>query len=71
MISFAVWGMGDVFGGGSFGNTVAEVGSVKINANGHPQSVQRELDRLRRMNIEPGESPAAWRARPGRTIVGE
>ena len=28
MVSFAVWGMGDVFGGGFFGNTVAEVGAV-------------------------------------------
>ena len=71
MISFAVWGMGDVFGGGFFGNTVAEVGSVKINANDIHNQYQRELDRLRRMNIDLGKSPAAWRARPGRTIVGE
>ena len=52
MISFAVWGMGDVFGGGFFGNTVAEVGSVKINANDIHNQYQRELDRLRRMNID-------------------
>ena len=52
MVSFAVWGMGDVFGGGFFGNTVAEVGSVKINANDIHNQYQRELDRLRRMNID-------------------
>jgi peptidyl-prolyl cis-trans isomerase D len=52
MVSFAVWGMGDVFGGGFFGNTVAEVGSVKISANDVSNQYKRELDRLRRMNID-------------------
>ena len=52
MVSFAVWGMGDVFGGGFFGNTVAEVGSVKITANDVQNQYTRELDRLRRMNID-------------------
>ena len=52
MVSFAVWGMGDVFGGGFFGNTVAEVGSVKITANDINNQYKRELDRLRRMNID-------------------
>lgn len=51
VLSFAVWGMGDIFSGGFFGNTVAEVGRVKITAPQIHNEYQQELNRLRRMNI--------------------
>lgn len=53
VLSFAIWGMGDVFTGGLFGNTVAEVGPIKIGAQQVGNEYQRELNRLRRMNIDP------------------
>ncbi len=51
MLSFAIWGMGDIFSGGFFGNTVAEVGPVKIGAQQVGNEYQRELNRLRSMNV--------------------
>ena len=51
MLSFALWGMGDIFSGGFFGNTVAEVGPVKIGAQQVGNEYQRELNRLRSMNV--------------------
>ena len=51
MLSFAIWGMGDIFSGGLFGNTVAEVGPVKIGAQQVGNEYQRELNRLRSMNV--------------------
>ncbi len=52
MLSFAIWGMGDIFSGGFFGNTVAEVGPVKIGAQQVGNEYQRELNRLRSMNVD-------------------
>ena len=53
VLSFAIWGMGDVFTGGLFGNTVVEVGPIKIGTQQVGNEYQRELNRLRRMNIDP------------------
>ena len=50
MLSFALWGMGDIFSGGFFGNMVAEVGPIKIGAQQVGNEYQRELNRLRSMN---------------------
>ena len=52
VLSFAIWGMGDIFSGGFFGNTVAKVGPVKIGAKQIGDEYQRELNRLRSMNID-------------------
>jgi peptidyl-prolyl cis-trans isomerase D len=45
--------MGDVFTGGLFGNTIAEVGPIKIGAQQVGNEYQRELNRLRRLNVDP------------------
>ena len=52
VLSFAMWGMGDIFSGGFFGNTVAEVGPLKISAQQVGNEYQRELNRLRSMNVD-------------------
>lgn len=54
VLSFAIWGMGDIFTGGFFGSdTVAEVGKEKISATRLENEYRRELNRLRSMNIDP------------------
>ena len=53
VMSFAVWGMGDIFTGGLFGGTVAEVGPIKIGTQQVSNEYKRELNRLRRMNVDP------------------
>jgi len=52
VLSFAIWGMGDIFSGGFFGNTVAKVGDVKIGANEVGLEFQREINNLRRRGMD-------------------
>jgi peptidyl-prolyl cis-trans isomerase D len=47
IISFAVWGIGDMVGGISNPNEVAEVGGTKITQREFQQQFRREMDRIR------------------------
>ena len=47
-LSFAVWGVGDIFQGGS-DPTVATIGATDIKASQVAQSYNRELEQLRRL----------------------
>jgi len=47
ILSFAVWGIGDVFRRGGGETTVAEIGDRKISADQLRQAYNAELDRLR------------------------
>jgi peptidyl-prolyl cis-trans isomerase D len=53
ILSFAIWGVGDVFTGGLFGKNIAEVGPIKIGTQQVGNEYQRELNRLRSMNVDP------------------
>ncbi len=48
ILSFAVWGVGDVVRGVSSTTVMAEVGDVEISPDALNSEVQQELDRLRR-----------------------
>ena len=47
IISFAVWGIGDMVGGISSSNEVAEVGGSKITQREFQEQFRREMDRIR------------------------
>ncbi len=47
VVSFALWGIGDVFRGGSRTTAVAEVGDVEIRPDQFNKEFQREMTRLR------------------------
>lgn len=47
IISFAVWGIGDMVGGISNPNEVAEVGGTKISQREFQEQFRREMDRIR------------------------
>ncbi len=47
VLSFAVWGIGDVFRGGGRSTTVAQVGDVEIRPDQFNKEFQREMNRLR------------------------
>lgn len=47
IISFAVWGIGDMVGGISNSNEVAEVGGTKITQREFQEQFRREMDRIR------------------------
>lgn len=46
ILSFAVWGIGDIFRGAGRAQTVAEVGDVEIGAQEFAQTLTREMNRL-------------------------
>lgn len=46
ILSFAVWGIGDIFRSGGRAQTVAEVGDVEIGAQEFSQTLTREMNRL-------------------------
>ncbi len=52
-LSFAVWGIGDIFVSNSSNPTVAEVGKHKIKLNEFQLDYQLLIDRLRQSNNEP------------------
>jgi len=52
VISFAIWGIGDIFRGG-VNRTVASVGSTKIGAEEFRQSFNTELRRLQQQTRRP------------------
>ena len=56
ILSFAVWGVGDVVRGGFFGDTVAEVGGLKIEGQTLDRAFRRELNRLRPLNIDAAQA---------------
>lgn len=56
VLSFAVWGVGDVVRGGFFGDTVAEVGGLKIGGQILDRAYRRELNRLRPLNIDEAQA---------------
>ena len=47
VVSFAIWGIGDVFRGGSRTSMVAQVGDVEIRPDQFNKEFQREMNRLR------------------------
>ena len=47
VVSFAIWGIGDVFSPGSLTTAVAEVGNVQIRPAQFNKEFQREMNRLR------------------------
>ncbi|MEI6986895.1 MAG: SurA N-terminal domain-containing protein [Rhodospirillaceae bacterium] len=49
IVSFAVWGIGDIFRSKGQTNTVAEIGSIKINASELDREFRQQLNRLRPM----------------------
>ena len=48
VLSFAIWGIGDVFHGGGPDQTVAEVDGAPISVNDVDRTLRREVDALRR-----------------------
>jgi len=52
ILSFAIWGVGDIFGGGS-GDAVAEVGELEVTAAELDDSFRRSLRRLQEQSPEP------------------
>lgn len=46
ILSFAVWGIGDIFRGAGRTQTVAEVGDMEIGAQDFAQTLSREMNRL-------------------------
>jgi peptidyl-prolyl cis-trans isomerase D len=48
VVSFAIWGIGDVFFGGAPNPTVAKVGSTEISANELTEAFNRSLSNLQR-----------------------
>ena len=56
VLSFAIWGMGDIFSGAVFRSPVAEVGSIKITTQTVNDEYQREVNQLRELNITPNRS---------------
>ena len=50
VVSFAIWGIGDIFHGGGPDQTVAEVGGTPISVAQVDQSLRREVDALRRLD---------------------
>ena len=48
IMSFAVWGIGDIFYTGGHGTVVAEVGNVQIDQRSFATNLNREVNRLRR-----------------------
>jgi peptidyl-prolyl cis-trans isomerase D len=46
ILSFAVWGIGDIFRGGGQARIVAEIGDVKIDQQRYSQELSREINRL-------------------------
>lgn len=49
VISFAVWGIGDIFRGGGFAVVIAEVGDQRVTANEFQTEYQRYIEELRPM----------------------
>ena len=49
IVSFAVWGIGDIFRGRGASNTVAEVGDVQISGTTLDREFRQEMNRLRRL----------------------
>ncbi len=49
IISFAAWGIGDIFTGRGLSNDVADVGDTKITAQEFNQSFRNQVERLRRL----------------------
>ena len=47
VVSFAIWGIGDVFRGGGGTTAVAQVGNVEIRPDQFNTELQREMNRLR------------------------
>lgn len=47
VVSFAIWGIGDIFRGGGFAKVVAEVGDQRITAQEFMAEYQRYIDQLR------------------------
>lgn len=47
ILSFGVWGIGDMFRGGGASNTVAEVGPVEVGRGELDQEFRRQMERLR------------------------
>ncbi len=52
VLSFAIWGIGDIFRGGFLRDTVAEVGDVKIDPATLDLAYRRELNRLRELGVD-------------------
>ncbi len=52
ILSFAIWGIGDVFTGGT-GDAVAEVGELEVTAQELDDSFRRSLRRLQQQSPEP------------------
>ncbi len=49
VLSFAVWGIGDIFRGGGFAVVIAEVGDQRVTANEFMSEYQRYIEQLRPM----------------------
>ena len=47
VVSFAIWGIGDIFRGGGFAKVVADVGDQRITAQEFMREYQRYIDQLR------------------------
>jgi len=47
VLSFALWGVGDMFGPSYSGSSIFEVGDIKVEPADMESTVRRELDRLR------------------------
>jgi len=61
ILSFAVWGIADVFSPGGSSNAVAKVGEVEVGPDSVRREYQREIDRLSRIlgtRIEPEQARA-------------
>lgn len=52
ILSFAIWGVGDVFTGGA-GDAVAEVGELEVTAQELDDSFRRSLNQLQQQSSEP------------------
>jgi peptidyl-prolyl cis-trans isomerase D len=52
ILSFAIWGVGDIFTGGS-GDAVAEIGELEVTAQELDDSFRRSLRRLQEQSQEP------------------
>lgn len=62
IVSFAIWGIGDIFRGGGPRNVVARIGSTEITVDQLRNAYQNEIQRLTRQERR-GITPEAARAR--------
>ena len=48
VLSFAIWGVGDIFRPGLSGNTVVKVGNIEIGSQQFTSALQRQMQNLSR-----------------------